>query len=449
MRTAQPLSKDHKVLIVGLGLTGLSVAQFLRHRGIPFAVTDSRPTPPAYKELLRIDPQAEVYRGELDERYLERVHELIVSPGVSPKTPIVQQARRAGKQIWGDIELFARYVCDGKIVAITGTNGKSTTAMLLASAAKQSGMNVAAGGNLGTPALELIDQYNEVEIYILELSSFQLETTYTLSPSISVILNISADHLDRYVSFEEYRAAKLRVHRGSRFIVINRGQPLNVEVSAGTAHTTFGLDSAPAGHFGVVQVHGTRAIACGDDIWIDEEHLSLSGDAGLLNVQAMFAMGQALGLSRAAMIESARSFKGLPHRLQHIGSLDGVDWYDDSKATNVASACAALEAVHAKVIWIGGGDGKQSDFAALAECLVKHARIVLLLGKDAAKIEQAIAARVPTQRVQDMDEAVRCAKDYARKGDSVLLSPACASWDMYRNYKARGEAFVSAYRRLC
>ena len=449
MKTAQPLSKEHKVLIVGLGLTGLSAAQFLRHRGIPFAVMDSRPTPSAYNELLRIDPQAEVYRGEIKEQHLAQVHELIVSPGVPLQTPVVQQARRAGKQIWGDIELFARYVGDCKIVAITGTNGKSTTAMLLASAAKQSGMNVAAGGNLGTPALELIDKYHDVDAYILELSSFQLETTYSLSPSISVILNISADHLDRYASFEEYRAAKLRIHRGSRFIVINRTQPLSIEIPEGIEHATFGLDPAPPGHFGVVQVDGTRAIACSDDVWISEEQLSLSGDVGLLNVQAMFAMGQALGLSRPAMIETARSFKGLPHRLQHIGSLDGVDWYDDSKATNVASTCAALGTVNAKVIWIGGGDGKQSDFTTLADCLVKHARLALLLGKDAAKIAQSINQRVPTSCVKDMDEAVRCAKHYARKGDCVLLSPACASWDMYRDYKARGEAFVAAYRRLC
>lgn len=449
IKATQPIPQDHTVLIVGLGLTGLSTAQFLRHRGIPFVVVDSHSTPPAYDELLKIDPQAEIYTGEIKEEYLTRIDDIVVSPGVSLKTPAMRRASAAGKNILGDIELFARYVPDKKIVAITGTNGKSTTTTLLASAAKRSGLNIAVGGNLGTPALELIDKHSNVDAYILELSSFQLETTYTLSPSISVILNISADHLDRYQSFGEYRATKLRIHNNSHFIVINREESLPIDIPAGTAHSSFGLDKAAAGHFGVMEADGVRVIACGDDAWVAEHQLTIPGEVGLLNVQAMFVMGQALGLSRDAMIETARSFKGLSHRLQHIGCLDGVDWYDDSKATNVASACAALNAVDSKVVWIGGGDGKRSDFTLLADHLIKQARAAVLLGKDAEIIARAIGGRIPTTLVKDMDEAVRCAKEYAQSGDCVLLSPACASLDMYRDYNARGEAFVTAYRSLC
>ena len=450
----QTMAQAYQFLIIGLGVTGLSVARFLHRRDISFAVADDSEDPSQYEELLKFAPETQVYIGDIKATYLKQAEQIVVSPGVSLKALEALQANVAHEWFIGDIELFARHALHCPIAAITGTNGKSTVAALLADAAKCAGINVASGGNLAgeyphsMPALDLIEQHEDTELYILELSSFQLETVHSLQPSVSVILNIKSDHLDRYESFEEYRDAKLRIHRNSAVAVVNREEEIELEISRSARQFSFGLGQAPFGHFGIIEKGGLRHIAYGDEILISESDIALVGDVGLLNTQAMFAMGHALGLSFEAMCSAASNFRGLAHRMQHIGCRNNVDWYDDSKATNVSASCAALHSIDRPVVLIAGGVGKGETFKPLADLSESKARAVVLIGKDAEQIARELGSRVPYTLVKDMEQAVRCADDYAQFGDCVLLSPACASLDMYRNYKERGKAFTAAYKKL-
>ena len=448
------MAQAYQFLIIGLGITGLSVARFLHRRGMSFAVADNSEHPSQHEALLKFAPEAPVYTGDIKAAYLEQAEQIVVSPGVSLKTLAAMQANTKRDRFIGDIELFARYAPQCPIAAITGTNGKSTVASLLADAAKCAGLNVASGGNLAgehphsMPALDLLEQHRDVELYVLELSSFQLETIYSLQPSVSVILNIKPDHLDRYESFADYRNAKLRIHRNSAVVVVNREEDIAPQIDDSVKQLSFGLDRASSGHFGVIEEEGIRHIAYGDETLISESDIALVGDVGLLNTQAMFAMGYALGLPFDAMCGAAGEFHGLAHRLQHIGCRNGIDWYDDSKATNVSATCAALHSIDRPVVLIAGGLGKGGDFKLLADLAESKVCAAVLLGKDAEQIAAAMEGRVPYTRVENMAQAVGCAADTARSGDCVLLSPACASLDMYRNYKERGEAFRSAYKKL-
>ena len=448
------MAQAYQFLIIGLGITGLSVARFLHRRGISFAVADKSAHPSQHEALLKFAPETPVYTGDIKAAYLEHAEQVVVSPGVPLKTLEAMQAHTKRDRFIGDIELFARYASQCPIAAITGTNGKSTVASLLADAAKCAGLNVASGGNLAgehphsMPALDLLEQHRDVELYVLELSSFQLETIYSLQPSVSVILNIKPDHLDRYESFADYRNAKLRIHRNSAVVVVNREEDVAPQIDDSVKQLSFGLDRASSGHFGVIEKEGIRHIAYGNETLISESDIALVGDVGLLNTQAMFAMGYALGLPFDAMCGAVAEFHGLAHRLQHIGCRNGIDWYDDSKATNVSATCAALRSIDRPVVLIAGGLGKGGDFELLADLAESKVRAAVLLGKDAEQIAAAMEGRVPYTRVENMAQAVLCAADTARCGDCVLLSPACASLDMYRNYKERGEAFRSAYKKL-
>ena len=450
----QTMAQVYQFLIIGLGITGLSVARFLHQRGISFAVADNSEHPSQYQALLEFAPETQVYTGDIKAAYLEQAEQIVVSPGVSLKTLQAVQANIKKDKFIGDIELFARYALQCPIAAITGTNGKSTVASLLTSAAKHAGLDVASGGNLAgehsysMPALDLIEQYTNAELYVLELSSFQLETIYSLCPSVSVILNIKPDHLDRYESFADYRDAKLRIHSNSAVVVVNREEDITLQINESARQLSFGLDRPSVGHFGIIKKEGIRYIAFGDDLLISESDIALVGDVGLLNTQAMFAMGHSLGLPFDAMCKAAINFHGLAHRLQHIGCRNGVDWYDDSKATNVSATCAALNAIDRPVVLIAGGRGKGEDFKLLADLAKTKVRTAVLLGKDAKRIAVAMEGVVPYTQVKNMEQAVLYAADTARPGDCVLLSPACASLDMYRNYKERGKAFRSVYKKL-
>ena len=449
------MAQAYKFLIIGLGVTGLSVAHFLYRRGISFAVADNSEQPKQYDALLEFAPDAQVYTGDIKDSYIQQAEEVVVSPGVSLKSIEAQTTDIKSKPLISDIELFARYVSSAPVAAITGTNGKSTTAALLADAAKCADLDVASGGNLvgdypdSMPALDLIDRCADAELYVLELSSYQLELSYSLQPRVSAVLNIKPDHLDRYESFADYRDAKLRVHRNSSVVVVNRAEDIDMTIPTTARRVSFGLDEARRGHFGIIEKEGIRHIAFGEQILIAESDIALLGDVGLLNTQAMFAMGHALGLSFAAMCKAATNFRGLAHRMEHIGCRRDIDWYDDSKATNVSAACAALATIDRPIVLIAGGLGKGEDFKPLADLSVSNkVRAVVLLGRDAEQISVAIAGRIPHTQVCDMEEAVRCAADYAQPGDCVLLSPACASLDMYRDYRERGDAFAAAYKKL-
>ncbi len=445
------ITTDKKRIIVGLGITGLSVARYLAGRGLSFAVVDTRAEPPGVDQLKRFAPMADLYFGEpLDARLLCNAAELIVSPGIALATPALQEAAAAGVSIVGDIELFAREA-QAPIVAITGSNAKSTVTTLVGEMARAAGKRVAVGGNLGTPALDLLDL--KAELYVLELSSFQLETTERLNAEVATVLNISEDHMDRYSGLPAYHQAKHRIFRGARQVVFNRDDALSRPLmSDQTPCTSFGLSRPDLKAFGLRDEGGELYLAYEFESLMPVSELRTRGAHNQSNALAALALGRAVGLPMEAMLGTLREFAGLPHRCQWVGEHAGVNFYDDSKATNVGAALAAVEGFAAdmqgKQVLIAGGDGKGADFAPMREPVSRHCRAVVLLGRDAPLLEKVFAGSVPVLRVDSLDAAVRAAAEAAQPGDLVLLSPACASLDMFRNFEERGRLFAEAVRRL-
>ena len=444
MRLANPKTRT---LVVGLGKTGLSVAHFLAQRGVEVAVTDSRERPPGLKELRETVPGAAVFVGGFSEDALRRADQVVVSPGVAVAMPFIAKARALGLPIIGDIELFARYA-RAPILGITGSNGKSTVTTILGLMAERAGIEARVGGNLGTPALDLIRD-EEPQLYVLELSSFQLEITDSLHCRAATVLNVSPDHMDRYATLAEYAAAKARIFAHCDTAIINRDDALvSRMLPAARKQLSFGLDVPRGVNYGLLASADQRWLACGSEKLLAAGELRIRGDHNLANALAALALGEAVGLPRSAMLTALKEFRGLPHRMDFVAEIHGVSWYDDSKATNVGATLAAVSGVSQPLVLIAGGDGKHQDFAPLAQALAAKARAVVLLGKDAPSIEQALAGRVPVERVKDMDTAVRAAAARARSGDWVLLSPACSSLDMFENFEHRGRVFAQAVRRL-
>jgi UDP-N-acetylmuramoylalanine--D-glutamate ligase len=348
--------------------------------------------------------------------------------------------------VLGDIELFAHYA-HAPIVGITGANGKSTVTTLLGIMAEHAGRDVRVGGNLGTPALDLL-QEEEPDLYVLELSSFQLEITDSLPCVAATVLNLSPDHMDRYAGMKEYAAAKARIFRHCRTAVLNREDSWVRDMAAGAKQrVSFGLDAPKAGDYGVLGNGDDEWLAKGDEKLMPASVMRLKGRHNIANALAALALGEAAGLPMQAMLAATEAFRGLAHRMEFVGRIRDVSWYDDSKGTNVGATLAAVQGVTQPLVLIAGGDGKGQDFAPLAAAL-KAARGVVLLGKDAQSIEDAIAGRVPVKRVRDMEAAVQAAAELARPGDVVLLSPACSSLDMFENFEHRGRVFAAAVRRL-
>ncbi|PAU88488.1 UDP-N-acetylmuramoyl-L-alanine--D-glutamate ligase [Pseudomonas sp. WN033] len=449
------ITTDKQRIIVGLGSTGLSVARYLVGRGLPFAVCDTRSSPPGLDQLKRFAPMADVYLGELDEQLLCAAGELVVSPGIAIATPAIAAAKAAGVSVVGDIELFARELiareARPQLVAITGSNAKSTVTTLVAEMAADAGRQVAVGGNLGTPALDLLDQ--QAELYVLELSSFQLETTERLNAEVATVLNISEDHMDRYSGLAAYHLAKHRIFRGARQVVFNRDDALSRPLVADQLPClSFGLSRPDFKGFGLLDKDGETWLAFEFAALMPVRELKIRGAHNQANALAALALGHAVGLPIDSMLATLRRFAGLPHRCQWVGQHQGVDYYDDSKATNVGAALAAIEGFGAdlagKQVLIAGGDGKGADFAPLRQPVARHCRAVVLLGRDAALLEQALAGNVPLLRVETLEQAVNCAAAQAQPGDVVLLSPACASLDMFRNFEERGRLFAEAVARL-
>ncbi len=435
-------------LIAGLGRTGLASARWLSALGLEVMVTDSRPEPPGLAALLRELPQVPLFLGGLAEAALADCGQVLLSPGISVADPFVAAARRRGLPVLGDVELFARCV-QAPVLAITGSNGKSTVTALLGEMARRAGRRAAVGGNIGTPVLEL-PLAPPADLYILELSSYQLETTTSLNAAAAVILNLSPDHLDRHGDLAAYAAAKARIHGGTGMVVWNRDEPgLQALLPAARPLCSFGAGAPPgASDYGLRERAGRSWLVRGGEFILPLAELAMAGGHNALNALAALALGEAAGLPQAAMVEALRHFPGLPHRMELLGEWQGVRWYNDSKATNVGATLAALEGVAGPLVLIAGGEGKGADFAPLRPLLAQKARAVLLLGRDAPLLEQALAGAVPVQRVADMAEAVAAAWQLARRGDQVLLSPACASLDMFENYQARGQAFREALRRV-
>lgn len=444
------ITTDKKRIIVGLGSTGLSVARFLAGRGVPFGVADTRQHPPGLDQLKRFAPMADLYLGELDAEVLSSAAELVVSPGVALATPALQQARQAGVKLVGDIELFAREA-KAPIIAITGSNAKSTVTTLVGEMARAAGIPVAVGGNLGTPALDLLDL--KADLYVLELSSFQLETTERLNAEVATVLNVSEDHMDRYTNLAAYHQAKHRIFSGAHQVVINRDDMLSRPlVNDQLPQWTFGLSRPDFKGFGLIEKNGETCLAFEFDALMPVSELKIRGAHNQANALAALALGHAAGLPIPAMLQALRDFTGLPHRCQWVGEHAQVNYYDDSKATNVGAALAAITGFGAelegKQVLIAGGDGKGGDFTPLREPVSRYCRAAVLFGRDAPQLELALDNAVPVLRVDSIEQAVTAAADIAQPGDVVLLSPACASLDMFRNFEERGRLFAEAVGRL-
>ncbi|MBA1261291.1 UDP-N-acetylmuramoyl-L-alanine--D-glutamate ligase [Stutzerimonas stutzeri] len=440
------IASDQFRIVVGLGKSGMSVVRHLARRGQPFAVVDTRANPPELATLQAQYPEIEVRCGELDVEFLCRASELLVSPGLALSTPALQVAADRGVKLSGDIELFAREA-RAPIIAITGSNAKSTVTTLVGEMAQAAGRKVAVGGNLGTPALDLLSE--DVELYVLELSSFQLETTEQLNAEVATCLNVSEDHMDRYAGLPAYHQAKHRIFRGARQVVINRDDRLSRPlVGEEVPVWSFGLGKPDFKGFGLIEENGEKHLAFQFVALMPARELKMRGAHNQSNALAALALGHAVGLPFVPMLETLRRFGGLPHRCQWVGEHGGVNYYDDSKATNVGAALAAIDGlgsdIDGKLVLIAGGDGKGAEFSALHAPVARYCREVILLGRDAGLLANALDGAAPVQRVQSLEQAVQHAALSARPGDAVLLSPACASLDMFRNFEERGRLFAAA-----
>ncbi|MDX5372234.1 MAG: UDP-N-acetylmuramoyl-L-alanine--D-glutamate ligase [Pseudomonadaceae bacterium] len=444
------IASDQFRIVVGLGKSGMSLVRFLAQQGVRFAVADTRANPPELATLQRDYPEVEVRCGELDVDFLCRASELYVSPGLALATPALREAAARGVKMSGDIDLFTRHA-KAPIVAITGSNAKSTVTTLVGEMAAAAGKKVAVGGNIGTPALDLLS--DEVELYVLELSSFQLETTERLGAEVATCLNLSEDHMDRYDGMAQYHLAKHRIFRGARQVVVNRDDALSRPLIADQVPCwTFGLGKPDFKGFGLVEEAGQKQLAFQFETLMHTLDLKIRGAHNQSNALAALALGHAVGLPFAAMLDTLRRFAGLPHRCQWVRELRGVGYYDDSKATNVGAALAAIEGLGAdiagKLVLIAGGDGKGADFSALKAPVARFCRAVVLLGRDAELLAAALGDAAPLLRVKTLDEAVQRAAELAQSGDAVLLSPACASLDMFKNFEERGRLFAQAAEGL-
>lgn len=442
-------------VVVGLGKTGLSVLRYLKAQEIPAAVVDSRTTPPSVEIFQRDFPNTPHVFGAFDEAILRNARRIVLSPGVSPRQSVIQSAIDRGIPVIGDIELFAQAI-HAPVVAITGTNAKSTVTTLVGEMAKRTGRRTQVGGNLGTPILDLL-QHTELSasanqtLYVLELSSFQLETTESLLPRAAAILNISPDHLDRYDTFESYVAAKQRIYRNSAVTVWNRHDPLTRPQTL-TESITFGLDEPGEGMFGLRTFHHELYLAYGQERLLPTSALALQGEHHWLNALAALALGHSIELPMDAMLKTLQLFQGLPHRCQRVRELDGVSWYNDSKATNVGASCAAISGlrsqVSGRIILLAGGQGKGADFTVLADAIDEKVSHALVFGEDAVSLAEALSGSTEVVRVADLAEAVSRARAIAKPGDAVLLAPACASFDMFRDFNHRGEVFTQFVESL-
>jgi UDP-N-acetylmuramoylalanine--D-glutamate ligase len=445
--------KPSTAVIVGLGRTGLSCARYLRSRGWRIAVTDTRSEPPQLEALLALDPQIPVRLGGLDASLLDDAVCVVASPGVPLSNPFFAEARARGLMIVGDIELFALAV-DAPVVGITGTNGKSTVTTLIGRMAERAGLAVRVGGNLGEPALELLlaaqSEVAPPQLYVLELSSFQLEATVSLDLKAATVLNVSPDHLDRYASLQDYAAAKARIFARCDTAVVNLDDPLVMAMPrAGQRTLSFSLRASIGADYAVVAQSA-------NDWWLTRHGepllalaaMKIKGLHNAANALAALALGEALGLPLQTMLTELASFPGLPHRSQWVADVSGVTYIDDSKGTNVGATLAAVGGMEGPLVMIAGGDGKHQDFGPLRAGFAGKVRHTVLIGRDAPALERVLAGVCSTQRCDSLEEAVRAAARAAHPGDTVLLSPACASLDMFKDYAQRGAVFAAAVRDL-
>ncbi len=447
VKNHHPTPSNADNLVFGLGATGLSVARYLTRNGIDAVFVDSRSEPPALHELRELLPNADVVLGDCGDVGLTSINRIIASPGVADTEPLLASARKSGIDVVSDIELFAQDAI-APIVAVTGSNGKSTVTTLIALMCDAAGRTALAGANLGEPALDLLQQ-DKPDFYVLELSSFQLQRTNSLPAKVAVLLNVTADHLDWHESEKNYRHAKYRIFKNADSAVIGRADPdIAKHVGKDARVISFGADAPEKGHYGLREEDGTTFLARGDQLLLATTDLALVGRHNILNALAALAAGELMGLNLTAMLQVLAEFPGLAHRMQLVASKKGIDFINDSKATNVSAAVASIKSIDGIIVLIAGGEAKGGDFNDLSEALRGRLRAAVLIGSDANQIANALGNQAPIHIVSDIDEAVARAAAYAQSGDTVLLAPACASFDQFPNYMARGDAFGAAVQGL-
>lgn len=456
----QSVATNNKQVIVGLGLTGLSCARYLSRKQQNFTVVDSRKNPPCLDEFRQEFPAIPVCLGEFSYKNLEGASRLLVSPGVALDQPAIAKAIEHGIVVSGDIDLF----CDeakAPIVAITGSNGKSTVTTLVGLMAERCGKTVAVGGNIGVPVLDLLT-IEEPDLYVVELSSFQLERTNMPRFDIATVLNISADHMDRYSDLDAYCRAKYRIFDACKKVVVNRADPLTMPPSTeGIDVSSFGLDqsgSIASAHqtsepmaFGLENLNGVEFLAFQGKPLIAVAELKMVGRHNIENALAALALGLAAGLDLLSMSSVLKEFCGLEHRCQFVGERQQVKYYNDSKGTNVGATVAAVEglaAIARKVVLIAGGDAKGADFSPLLSVIPVAVEAMVVIGAASAQLVDLFGGQARVVRASTMEQAVTEAAILAQPGDAVLLSPACASFDMFENYQHRGEVFTAAVSQL-
>ncbi len=453
--------KGRKVLVLGLGDTGLSMTRWLARHGARVSVADTRAEPPHARALADEHPEITLSAGEWRQDLFDDVDAIAISPGLDRREPSVAGALARGVAIVGDIEIFARALPDvsrekksarPKVLAITGSNGKSTVTAMAGEVSAASGLKTIVAGNIGLPVLDALGEIEGgapmPDAFAIELSSFQLESTSNLDADAATVLNVTEDHLDRYDTISDYAAAKARVFEGGGVQILNRQDGWSRDMALpGRSIVTFGLDAPRRAHEWGVTTDGL--LTHGAELLMPVAALPLAGLHNAANALAALALGDAIGLAAAPMLEGLRRFRGLPHRLEKTADIRGITFYDDSKGTNVGATVAALNGVTTKVVLIAGGDGKGQNFSPLAAAVASRARAVVLIGRDAPAIERVLkGAGVPLIRASSMEDAVDTAFRAAVAGDAVLLSPACASYDMFRSYVHRGEVFVAAVHAL-
>ena len=435
-----------RAVVAGLGKTGHSVIRHLLARGWHLTATDSRVAPPGLEELRAIAPGLRIALGGLDVGLLADVDYVVASPGLPQSDPFFVAARSLGVPVIGDIELFARSGAH-RAVGITGTNGKSTVTSLVALMGRQAGLLTRAGGNLAPPALDLL-QGEPADLYVLELSSYQLETTYSLQLAAATVLNVTPDHLDRYADVTSYAAAKARIFERCGTAVVNVDDPIVAVMAQGQRRLSFSLRNDSGADYVLRRIDGVEWLYAGEEKMLALDELRIVGHHNAANALAALALGDALGLPRAGMLQALRDFPGLPHRAAWVADVAGVRYVNDSKGTNVGATLAAVAGFAGPLLLILGGDGKNQDFKPLRAAFAGKVRRALLIGRDAAAVGEALRGVCDLEFCDSLEAAVVAAARAARAGDTVLLSPACASLDMFRDYTHRGEVFADAVRRL-
>jgi UDP-N-acetylmuramoylalanine--D-glutamate ligase len=428
-------------LVVGLGPTGLSCVQYLVRKNIPVAVVDTRENPPSLTACQQKFPEVPIHLGAFSDAVFSQAGTLVVSPGVSLEEPCIAACIRNQIPVIGDVELFVREAA-APIIAITGSNGKSTLTTLMGEMIKDAGFTPIVCGNIGVPVLDCLLQ-PAPDYYVIELSSFQLDTTYSLRALVAVVINVSPDHMDRYATIHDYRASKKRVYQHCQHAVVNGDEPeIWQSLSFKHSPTAFTLSNPDKNAWGIRD----NQLVCGDKNIIPIAELILQERHNCQNFLAALAMGALIHLPIKTMLNTLRHFSGLAHRCQLVKRINGVAWYNDSKATNVGAAIAAIESVEqrttGRLILLAGGDSKGVELTPLQSPVKAHVSHVILFGKDANLLQDTLQGCAEIVRVKSLSEAVSIAKDIARSDDTVLLAPACSSLDQFENYIARGNEFI-------